>query len=618
MTKRMSLFIVIVTGVLGLAVHATLAQDRPDSTPRLREDVKLMNPFKGMDQTQQKLQTVRSLMRQRDYQNAAALLETLWAENPDDISVYNLLKSCYNQLKLHEKMLGIVEPRVEAHPDHYAWRIDLARTLVHLHQRDRARKEYVQAVTLAPTERELGRVLEDMVGADFDSTALHLIDSLLARVDNPSAILFQRARILEKRKDFGEAALGYFALLADTTRLGSEAERRLLDLLQFEESSEIVEDRLMGKADMVDNARALRLLSEHYLASGDPERGFDLAIRRDSIEGGHGKALLHYMTTCYERKMYKPAARMGDFILDNHADSPVFTQSLFMLGEVLTALGQYDEAQAAYDTAFAHLPRSRDRSEALVRIGKLWLDYRHEPATALTYFDSVVQHYRSGIGYLEALRLRPLTHLRMGDLDRADKLFDELKDKRLNELAQEEIDYHRGLIQFFRKEYDSAKADFNALMVRYPDGFYINDALRLQMIMERAQGSNEILYDYSNALLFEQQRMYDSMAVALEKIVSASSPVLTDMALYRLSDLALEQADTVKALQQIERMAEKVPDSYYYPFGLKLKADVLSQRGGADDIEQARAIYRTLLTEHANYPFASEVRKSLRLLEQEA
>lgn len=614
-TLKLSVLLIL---AVALTASTSYAQKPPESTPQQRDEVELINPFKGMDQTQQKLQTVRSLMRQRDYQNAAALLETLWADNPDDVSVYNLLKSCYNQLKLHEKMLGIVEPRVEAHPDNYAWRIDLAQTLVHLHQHERARREYAKAVALAPTERESARALEGMSGAGFDSTALHLIDSLIPEVDNPGPILFQRGRVLEKQKQFGPASVEYFSLLADTTRLGADAEKRLLDLLKFEESSAVVEDHLMGLADTVNNARALRLLSEHYLSSGNPDRGFELAIRRDSLEGGQARALLHYMITCRERKMYEPAARMGRYILENFETTPALPQTWFTLGEVLTALGQYDEAQAVYDTAFARLPRSRDRSEALVRIGRLWLDYRYEPARALTYFDSVVLHYRSGIGYLEALRLRPLSHLRLGDLDRADELFDELNEKQLNELAHEEINYHQGLIHFYRKEYDSAKADFKALMVRYPDGFYINDALKLQMIMDRAQGSEEALYDYSNALLFEQQRMYDSMSVALEKIVAAPSSVLADLALYRLSDLAIHRADTVAALEYVDRMGEKVPESYYYPFGLKLKADVLSQRGDSESLEQARDIYRTLLTEHVNYPFTSEVRESLRSLDREA
>ncbi len=610
-------FIVLIVAV-ALTAPASVAQDSSDSVPSQREDLKLMNPFEGMDQTQQKLQTVRSLMRQRDYQNAAALLETMWADNPEDISVYNLLKSCYSQLKLHEKMLGIVEPRVEAHPDNYAWRLDLAQTLAHLNQRERAGEEYSRAVSLAPTERELGRALEGMVGAGFDSTALRLIDSLIPLVNDPNPILFQRGRVLEKQKQFGRAAVEYFALLADTTRLGSEAERRLLDLLKFEESSAIVEEQLMSRADTVGNTRALRLLLEHYLASGDPERGFSLAIRSDSLEGGQGRALVHYLVTCQERKMYEPAARMGRYILDNYDSGPTLTPTWFALGEVLTALGRYDEAQAVYDTAYAHLPRSRDRSEVLVRIGKLCLDYRNDPGCAISYLDSVVQHHASGIGYLEALRLRPQTHLRLGDLDRAEALFDELSDKRLNELAHEEIDYYRGLIHFYRKEYDSARADFKALIVRYSDGFYVNDALHLMTIMERAQDSDELLYDYSNALFFEQRRMYDSMATALEKLVSAPSPALSDLALYRLSDLALQQADTGKALEHVERMAEKAPESYYYPFGLKLKADVLSRRNDPESVEQARQIYRTLLTEHANYPFASEVRQSLRALDREA
>ena len=166
---------------------------------------------------------------------------------------------------------------------------------------------------------------------------------------------------------------------------------------------------------------------------------------------------------------------------------------------------------------------------------------------------------------------------------------------------------------FFEKKYDSAKAAFNKLIVDYPEGYFVNDALQLMLLLEAASGADDLLYDYSNALLFEQRRRYDSMAVVLERIAVNENPALADVALYRLALLSLDRFDSTSALGFVDRLQERLPESYYLPYGLKIKADILLT--SPDTEEAGREIFRHLLEAHPNYPFTSEVRKRLRELE---
>jgi hypothetical protein len=71
--------------------------------------------------------------------------------------------------------------------------------------------------------------------------------------------------------------------------------------------------------------------------------------------------------------------------------------------------------------------------------------------------------------------------------------------------------------------------------------------------------------------------------------------------------------DSTSALESIDRLDSAFVDSYYRPYGLKLKADMLA--GKAETLDAAKAIYRQLLEQFPNYPFASDIRKRLKQFE---
>jgi hypothetical protein len=172
------------------------------------------------------------------------------------------------------------------------------------------------------------------------------------------------------------------------------------------------------------------------------------------------------------------------------------------------------------------------------------------------------------------------------------------------------------LLEFFEKKFDSTKTALRKLMVDHPRGFYVNDAVQLLMVLEEAAGASELLYDYSNALLFGQRRMPDSVEAKLLLIVHSWNKALADVALYKLTLLSIERADSAKAVEYVDQLAAEFPESYYLPYGLKTKADVFMTR--ADGVQEAKTIYHDLLERYPNYPFISEVREKMRQLEGEA
>jgi tetratricopeptide (TPR) repeat protein len=180
----------------------------------------------------------------------------------------------------------------------------------------------------------------------------------------------------------------------------------------------------------------------------------------------------------------------------------------------------------------------------------------------------------------------------------------------------EEVAYYRGELKLFKKDYDSCATIMRKLMVDFPQGFYVNDALQLIMVFDEAKDIPDLMEAYGRALMYRERLLPDSSRLWLERLTLNENKTLADDALYQLTTLNLSQQDTVSALGSIERLATEYPDSYYSPYGLKMKADILLQGKGTHD--EAKLLYRQLLEKYPNYPFASEVRKKLRQLETDS
>jgi outer membrane protein assembly factor BamD (BamD/ComL family) len=154
------------------------------------------------------------------------------------------------------------------------------------------------------------------------------------------------------------------------------------------------------------------------------------------------------------------------------------------------------------------------------------------------------------------------------------------------------------------------------LMVDYPNGFYINDAVQLLMALDDAEGASDLLSMYANALRCSEQFAWDSARQWFDRLTLTENRALADDALNRMMQISLNVGDTSATLEAIERLTSGYADSYFSPYGLKIKADLLMAGQGTP--QQAKEIYRQLLEQYPNYPFAAEVRKKLRQMETDS
>lgn len=613
-TRAASILLVL----LAVSTNSAKADIAPRATPTPTPRVSQLIISDKKTEFNERLNLARQLMRSKNYQGASAILEILYEQDGNHSVVINQLVQCYDHLKYYSKAAELVRRQTIQQPKNFHYQITLAEFLVRQDSLESGARAYHKALTLA-VQGDRARylaVVNSMMLHALDSLAFDLIDSLRLETNDSTLFAIHRGTVYEHSKKYSLAAHEFYLALDSSSTDAGTAEKKLMSLLEFVESSQEVQQTLIDLAQERSEVRLLRLLAAYYLKSYRFDDAFDFAVKQDSLEGFKGISLLTFLHGCRERELYFQTARMGEYIISHYPDKPIIAETYFTYADALTHLEMYDSAIVVYNRIKAIMPRSQDKAEAVFRIGEIHAENFNDCRTALVYYDSVISDYAAGLGYAKSQLARPHCFLRMGDLERAKSEFENLSMRQMNEDIKEEVQYTLSLIGFFAGEFDSCRVAFKRLTVDYPRGFYVNDVLKLLMVMDETAGNNVLLTLYSKARLFAQKKLSDSTESALLSVVNFTDKSLADIALNELATLSLSQTDTSGALGYFERMETEFPDSYYVPYALKIKADIYLLEDAT--VQQAREIYRSLLEEHPNYPFISNVRKIMRRLEQES
>lgn len=604
---RLRLFTVCI--VLLVAVVSGITKDSPEIKGKLFPDYNTPEN----QALNEKIAFARKLISGRNYEGAAAYLESLYEVHNQHTIIMNLLRQCYSRLQQYGKLELLLQRQIELNPQDIGAKMVLADAIARQGKKADAEKMYLEIASSLNNNRHnlIRSIISSMLSHDMDSAAVQLIGQERKKSTDSTLLAIEMGKYYEKNKLYREASYEYYLLLKDTTTLGSEAERRLLALLAFEDSEPVTESFLIQKDAEADNGRILDVLSTHYLRTEQFERAYAFIVAHDSTDGFTGVKPMSYLSHCYNRQLYAEAIRMGDYIFDHYQDKPgILISSSFHYGMALIEAGQFTRAEEVYHNLFEMSRSPRDKGTALYYLGSIYMDAYKKYDTALLYFDSVVTHYRTGYSYQQALMATPICLFRQGKLNEAYNEYDALMNLRLNEELKEESLYRQAMIRLYQKQVDTASVLLNKLMVDYPTGLYFNDAIRMILTIQEAQQYPHILNDYVRALYFEERKMADSMKAQFQLVADNTVGVLADLALYQLAQIAYAEHNWDQAVQYVHAISEKYPESYYLPFALKTEADIYNEDTATR--EKADELYKELLEKYPNYPFTEEIRKKLR------
>ena len=223
----------------------------------------------------------------------------------------------------------------------------------------------------------------------------------------------------------------------------------------------------------------------------------------------------------------------------------------------------------------------------------------HDPQGACTALQAVVEAPQRGPWTEPALLLFAECSLRLGDLDRADRLWANLA-KRGGRAAYS-ARYYRAELLYFRGDFAAATAALVELAAADPGHAFANDVLALLAICEE-YATSDALADLSRAQLLERQ---GQSAAADAHWVALEESALAEWSLLLRAELRAQQDRLDEAMALYQHQIAHFPQGEHI-VAAHLGLAALYERQGA--IEQALKTYETALLQHPHDARAPEAR----------
>ena len=263
---------------------------------------------------------------------------------------------------------------------------------------------------------------------------------------------------------------------------------------------------------------------------------------------------------------------------------------------LICALGLWSAAAAAADPVSS----TGQALQAQVEQARLLLE--RDAQGACTDLQAVIEAPQRGPWTELARLLFAECNLRLGDLDRADRLWADLE-KRGGPAAYA-ARYHRAELLYFRGDFAAATAALAALAAADPGHAFANDVLALLAVCEEYAASAG-LTDLSRAQLLERQGQSEAADEHWAALEEDAEPSLAEWSLLLRADLRAQQDRLDEAMTLYQRQIARFPQGEHI-VAAHLGLAALYERQGA--IEQALKTYETALLQHPHDARAPEAR----------
>ncbi len=563
-----------------------------------------------------RLASIRKLIAQGAYISAINILENIYQNEPDNRGVIELMLTCYLELKAFPKAEILLQRQIEKSPDDYYNHYLLLDTYLKMGNDSLAEIKANDILKRYPGNKEIqNSLIRALISYGGNQKAMKLIEDGRKEYKQNSLFALEAASIHESKSEFYEAVMEYFKAIQSDTMFIPDVDRRLSSLIRFPGAPPLVIKALRTILDTLpNNTFALKTLEEAYIKNNQFIEAFDICIHLDSLTGHQGNEIFQYLKQCRERKLYEQVIKTSEYIEKNYSSNWIHSQYRFYYAEALTEIGMVSDAISGYNLIIKNYPQARDKAEALLLLGNIYRYKLGNLDSAKMYYDSVANYYQfAPYTYSAPIEIAKL-YLVKGKLDSSAGIFEKLRAAEPEAERKEFIDYHLGLILFFKYQYRDADLAFRKLMAEYPRGFYVNDALQNSLVIsETAETSPEVLANYADAIYYEMREIPDSVEAKLKAIMAQGDTPLVGLTNYRLALHYVANSHIASALEIIEKMEKDHLDNHFYPYCLKLKGDIYFN--SADRKNDAALIYKTILEKYNDYPFNGEVREKLQELE---
>lgn len=564
-----------------------------------------------------------------DYRNAARVYRELYERDPGSNAYFEGLRRTYLALQQYADLLPLAEDRVKKLPRDAELRSLYASLLHRTGKRAEAMEEWQNALSVRPDDPQVyDMVARSQLDVRLYHNAIETYTRGRAAGSDPAAFADQLAQLYGATGQYENAA-GEYLLLLDSGEFNMNFVMAGLGLFTTnadgaEAAIKVVQRRLDARPD---HLPYLQLLSWLYTERGDYDGAFETAKDIDRLRNGRGSDIYAFADRALREGRYESAIRALEYFRETYPkENPIYGNAVLAYTRALE--GKYREGAPSpekateligqYGTVVRENEGTVPAADALLQIARLQADDLDRVEDAIATIDEIRNDYPRFPSLPEALLLEGDLYLRLGDLERAGKLYETgagnvLPGSMDEERYRDESALRRAEVLFYTGRFQEAEDAFNQLTVNISSPV-ANDALAYLFLLQENRGRNDSALQHfaAGSLLLLQHRWSEAAAEMDRAVASATTGSLSDEALFRKAraqDALAVHADAIATLLGIVR---EYPDGTVADRALFRAAELTEKRLG--DIPAAIELYTRLLGEYPMSPRVNDARARIREL----
>ena len=405
-----------------------------------------------------------------------------------------------------------------------------------------------------------GARIDSLLVAGNLKAAAQLIQRERRSTGNDRLFGWRRAEIYLARGKYEDAVAEYATYLTEEPDRYSALEGRLRQVIDDGGSADDLLKALSAAAAAAEDGLQLALLtSSSALQAGKPQAGLD-ALTPFAADPPVSIVVLQYAHKC-EAKGYLPTAVAAYGLYAQHnPDSPQHYTSLVRQAEVAFKLGKHDTAVQLYGRLVRDFPSRPEALDALLILGRLYLEEFNDPDSAQILAGKVVEGSPGSARSMRAASIMAECALRLNKLDQALALLQEIDTE--DPIAYQ-LRLQRAEIRYYQHDFAAAADSLQQLLLEDLQEELANDALALLLLVDAREKSPRPLEVLARAQLLERQRRVEEAAKQWRWLQLKAPASWRPLSLLLQANHRIDAGDDRSASTLLDTLVASFPESPY-------------------------------------------------------
>ena len=566
------------------------------------------------------------------YQESLQIYQRLWNKNPQNITYYRGVKNNLINLKRFTEAIETTEKMLTIKKSYYL-EADLGEIYHKLGETEKALQIWDEIIKRNKTQPlAYQAVANSMISNRLIDKAIEIYK--MGRDNNPnkSIFLIELANLYNSRLDYKNATLMYLEYLKYSPNQFTFVEGQLARLAKNIEEVEPIIEIISDEIKKQNSLLLRRLLAGLYIQTSNYEQALEaykfidenITYKSSKEEKDWGRELFNFAQNAFNDEAYEFSQQAFTILISRYPDSPLVPRSQLGVAEAAYRLGDYIKAIQFYEKIIAIYPRHIEAQKSYLRVGEIKLFHYSEPQSAKESFITVLNKFSFSHDHFEAMFKLGECEIHLNKLDKAKEWYQKtITSRKVTDMIREKAQFRLALIDFWQGNFNAASDKLKQITQIQPifikrrdkSGFYVNDALKLSILINENMQESEILKEYANCLfLIEQLSFNDALTKLMSLVENNPQSQLADDIWLKIGELECRLGYYEKAIGAYRSLINNYPESMSCDIAQKQIGEIYETRLGKSDL--AMKEYESIL---ANYPesiLLEEVRKKIRELDK--